>query len=363
MKNLPEAAEKLKTAENIVLFSDSDLDGITSALIAKETLEEIGKKPEVFFADRKRGYGLNPKSVEMLKDKAPATLVTMDCGISNFEGVKKAKEAGFEVVIIDHHEPHERVPEAELIVCPKLHDDDFKLYPNAGIIFELSKLILNEEKERFIELNGLAILGDMMPHKEVNAETLFKARQNFPCSQGVKMFSEVFEETDFNKLTQKMVPVLNITNFVSGVPEGYLYFLIKEKDHQRAIADKLVKAYRKRKEKAEEIKERLLKEDKGETIIFEGSKDWPAFLLGKIASKVVSEAKKPIFLYKDKGNISQGTARMPKGCNAVKAMKVSESILENYGGHPPAAGFTVKNENLEEFKKNLTDYFDKHLEK
>lgn len=363
MKNLSKVAQKLKKDKNIVLYSDSDLDGITSALIAKETLEKIGKKPSVFFADRKRGYGLNPKSVELIKDKAPATLVTMDCGISNFKGVKKAQEAGFEVIIIDHHKPHEKVPEAELIVCPKLHDAEFKERPNAGIIFELSKLILGEEKKRFIELTALAILGDMMPHEKINAEIIFKARQSFPYTQEVKVFGEIFKETGFNKLTQKIVPVLNITDFVSGVPESYLYFLIKEKDHQKTLAGKLVNAYNKRKEEAEKIKEILIKKDKEEIIVFEGSKKWPSFLLGKIASKIVSEVKKPVFLYKNKGNFSQGTARMPKGCDAVEAMKISESILENYGGHPPAAGFYIKNEHLEEFKENLVDYFNKHLKK
>jgi single-stranded-DNA-specific exonuclease len=361
MKNLDKVAAKLKEAENIILYSDSDLDGITSALIAKKTLEEIGKKPKVFFANRKRGYGLNPVSVDMLASEAPGVLVTMDCGISNFEGVKKAKKLGFEVFILDHHMPHERLPEADLIVCPKLHDDDFKERPNAGIILELSKLILKKERKDFYEFTALAILGDMMPQVEINKVVLKKAKKNFPVTQGVKVFKEFFDLSDFNKLTQKIVPVLNITDFVSNTPQSFIYFSTEKKDEQKEIAKNLVAAYKNRKQRAEEIKQKIINEDKGEVIIFEGSTDWPSFLLGKIASRVLSQVEKPVFLYRNKGDISQGTVRVPRGFDAVEAMKISEAILENYGGHPPAAGFTIKNNYLEEFKNNLVDYFSEKI--
>ncbi len=361
MKNLDKVARKLEEAKNIILYSDSDLDGITSALIAKKTLEKIGKRPKVFFANRKRGYGLNPPSVDMVADQAPGVLVTMDCGISNFEGVKKAKNLGFEVFIIDHHMPHEKLPEADLIVCPKLYDDDFKERPNAGIILELSKIILNEKKDDFNELTALAILGDMMPQEGVNKQIIESAKEKFPVTRGVKVFEELFTLSDFNKLTQKIVPILNITDFISETPLSFTYFLMENKKEQMEMAQDLKRAYEERLKKAEAIKDKVIKGDEGEVIIFRGDSDWPSFLLGKIASRVLSQVQKPVFLYKNKGDISQGTVRVPKGFDAVEAMKISESILDNYGGHPPAAGFTIKNNNLEEFKSNLIDYFSKRI--
>ncbi len=357
MKNLEKAAKKIKDAENIVLYSDSDLDGITCALIAKKTLEEMDKKPSCFFADRERGYGINVESVELIKDKAPGLLIVMDCGISNFKGVKKAKEEGFEVLILDHHEPHEKLPEADVIVCPKLFDDDFKERPNAGIILELSELLLEEKREEFYEYTALAIFGDMMPHEGVNAEVLFNAKQDFPSTRGVKILSNILKISEPFNFFQEVFPILNVTRIISGTPESFLYFLNEENNYQEILAKKMIKDYEERKRETERIKNELIKDDKGEEIVFAGSNDWPSFILGKIASKLVIELDKPIFIYREKGDLSQGTVRVPKGVDAVEAMKASAKILENYGGHPPAAGFTIKTKDLEKFKNNLIEYF------
>lgn len=360
MKNLQKAAKKIKEADELVLYTDSDLDGIASGLIAKKTLEEIGKKPSVFFTDREaRGYGLNPESVEMLRGKAPATLVTMDCGITDFEGIKKAKDLGFEVIVIDHHKPHQKIPDADLIVCPKLHDDDFKERPNAGIILELSELILNKRKADLIELTALAIFGDMMPHAGPNAEVLFEAKKGFPQTTGMIAFKDLLEEKEPLKVLQRVAPILNVTEMVSGTPEGFIFFLVEERGYAKNIAQKMINSYKERKKKVEEIKKKLVDKDKGEEIIFEGDKSWPSFILGKIASQLVSELNKPTFIYKIKGDIAQGSVRVPKGIDAVEAMKSAENILENYGGHPPAAGFTIKAENLDQFREELINYFKK----
>ena len=343
------------------MYTDSDLDGVTSGIIAKKTLEEIGKSPSIFFTNKEdRGYGLGVESVEMISDEAPGgLLITMDCGISDFEGVKVAKEKGFEVIILDHHKPHERVPEADLLVCPKLFDDEFKERPNAGIILELSELILGERRDEFVELTALAIFGDMMPHEGPNAEVLFEAKSNFPSTLGVEIFKDIFKLDQPLNLFQEISPILNVTKMVSNTPEAFLFFSVDEKEYAEGMAKNMIEAYKKRKERVKKIKEDLLKSNGSDEIVFAGSEDWPSFLLGKIASQIVSEVDKPTFIYRVKGGIVQGSVRVPKGVDAVEAMKSAEELLENYGGHPPAAGFTIKKENLEEFKKKLIEYFKK----
>ena len=358
MKNLNKVAEKIKEAESIVLYTDSDLDGVTSGLIAKKTLEQIGKKSSIFFTNKEdRGYGLGVESVEMISDEAPGLLITMDCGISDFEGVKIAKEKGFDVIILDHHKPHERVPEASVLVCPKLFDDEFKERPNAGIILELSEILLGEKKPEFIELTALAIFGDMMPHEGPNAEVLFEAKSNFPATCGTEAFMKIMNLEEPLSLFQEMSPILNVTKMVSGTPEAFLFFLTKETEYAKGIAQKMINDYKERKEKVEKIKNSLLKEQGDEEIVFAGNGEWPSFILGKIASQLVSELDKPVFVYRTKGDIAQGSVRVPKGIDAVEAMKSAEDLLENYGGHPPAAGFTIKIENLEEFESKLISYF------
>lgn len=150
---------------------------------------------------------------------------------------------------------------------------------------------------------------------------------------------------------------MNVTEIISGTPESFHFFLIKEKEHLEAMANKLIRDHKKRKKEAEKARTEITNSYFDEPIIFVELSDYPSHLLGNIASKVLNDLDKPVFLYKSKGDICQGTVRVPKGCDAVEAMKVSEKILDNYGGHPPAAGFTLKKKNLEEFKNNLIEYF------
>ncbi len=355
MKNLKEVAEKIKQAKKIVLYSDSDIDGVSSALIAKKTIEEIGKETVDYFTHKEnRGYGLSEKSVDVLSHQAPATLILMDCGITNFKGVLRAKEKGFEVIIIDHHKPHQNLPEADLIVCPKLYDDDFKERPNAGIILELSNLLLGQYRADFSEYAALAILGDMMIKEGPNKKVLDFATENFPITDGVSVLSKKITEESPIASLQKIASILNITEMISYIPEAFTYFLTNNKEE---ISQKLINQYQERKRKVSEIEKEILEQKSEEEIIFVGRKDWSSLLLGKIASRIVLKTNKPVFLYKDKGEVCQGTVRVPKGVDAVEVMKKSEKILKDYGGHPLAAGFTLESGHIEEFKKNLINYF------
>ncbi len=360
ISELKKVASKIEAADKVVLYSDSDLDGVISALLLKITLSERGKEVVCYFADRdKRGYGLNPESVKMIKSESPALLVVMDCGISNFKGVKLAKEEGFEVAIIDHHKPHNKLPEADVIVCPKIYEEGFKERPNAGIIFLLTELIIGKRRKDFNEYTALTIISDMMIREDENAEILKEAVNNFPATEGVKSFTKFIEEKNSLNYLNKIGPILNVTDIISGIPESFTYFLIKDEKERDLTAQRLIEKHEKRKRDADEIKKEIIKKEAENIIIFSGSKKWPSSLLGKIASRLVAETDKPVFIYKDKGTLSRGTVRVPKGVDAVKAMESSENILESYGGHPPAAGFTIKNKNIKEFRKNLEKYFKK----
>lgn len=361
MNNLQKVAEKIDSfQEEIIVFSDADMDGVASALILQRTLQALSKDFSCFFADKeKRGYGLKPAAVDLFSDKDSGLIITLDCGISNFEGIKKAKREGFEVIVIDHHEPHDRLPEADLIVCPKNDEEDyFKDIPNAVIALRLGEELLDEKRDDFYEFASLAITGDMMPHKETNAEILGRSLPKFPVTKGMKSFQKVLGLQDARQLLDKAVPFLNVTEMVAGSPESFLFFDVENDDYREDMAQRLIEKHEKRGEKVKEIVEKGIEidENNSEEILFFGDEDWSNFLLGKVASKLVQKLKKPVFVYR-KSEPARGSVRVPEGLNAVEAMEDSEDILDNYGGHPPAAGFTVESENLEEFKNNLIQYF------
>src|ERR1035437_2729335 len=176
IKNIEKAAERIRKAvqdkERIILYGDSDMDGISSVVVLEEAIKNLGGHVEyAFFPDRETdGYGLNLKALEMLKDKVPALLITLDLGIGNIEEVDAANKMGFEVIIVDHHETLFGVPNASIVVDPKQKDDDypFKGLANVGIAYNLSREMIGKNisqnlKNSFLELAALGTIADMVP--------------------------------------------------------------------------------------------------------------------------------------------------------------------------------------------------------
>ena len=163
IKNIEKTAERLIKAvrdkEKIILYGDADVDGTASVIILEETIKRLGGKvSQVYFPDReKEGYGLNFKALDFLSKKTGgnAILIIMDSGISNFKEADYARELGLELIIIDHHQPLNRLPNAAIIVNPKQKKDNypFKDFSNTGIIFKFSEELLGNKMEEHIKNN------------------------------------------------------------------------------------------------------------------------------------------------------------------------------------------------------------------
>ena len=235
IKNLEKAAQRIKTAiqnkKRIILYGDGDLDGITSVIILKEAIENLnGKVPAVYFPDRElEGYGLSKKGLEYLKQFAPALLIVLDCGITNFEEIKIGKKIGFEIIVIDHHQVLDKPPEADIIVNPQQKDDPypFKGLATAGIVFKLAEKLLGDKmspllRDNFLELVALATLADMMPQKEENIVFISEGLEAIKHSWRPAIIA--FKEADcFKKIptlkerVSKFISILNIRNLENNL--------------------------------------------------------------------------------------------------------------------------------------------------
>lgn len=375
IKNLKKATSRLLTAiknkERVLLYGDADPDGVASVVILREALEELGLKPaQVYFPDReKEGYGINENALKILAKLAPALFVALDCGIGNVEEIDLAKKIGFEIIIIDHHKMLPKVPEVSIICNPRQKGDKypFKELATAAIAYKLAKLLFifvekEYQPEKFLELVALATLADLMPLEDEN-ERLVKEgilALNFTKRPGLKSLMELsqFENLNLAEVRRKIVSPLNAALSKDHLNEAYLLLIEKDSKKARKKAKNLIERTKLRKEEIKRI-EREVEEsiDLSQKIIFEGGKTWPLVLLGPVASRICQRYKKPIFLFKKGKTESPGAVRMPKGLDGVKAMISCRQLLKTYGGHPPAAGFRIKNENLEKFKKCLIDYF------
>jgi single-stranded-DNA-specific exonuclease len=366
IKNLTEVAQRIKKAienkENIVVVADSDLDGICSLILLKEGILSLGGNIiDFYFPDReKEGYGLSLKALEKIKKYIPALLITLDFGISSFEEIKKAKEMGFEVIVIDHHEVLDKLPEADLILNPKQKDDKyyFKHFSNTGLVFKLLEKILEDKmgealRKNFLELVALATLTDMMPQEKENKiltdEGLLSMKESWrPGFLAIKEFFNIPYEIS------KVISILGVRYSQSEVKEIFKLFTTPSKEKAKEIFQKLIKKHQERREKLKEaIKKIEENSDLTEEVIFIGSEDFDYSLISSIASYLAKNYQKPVFVYKINEKEGVGSARAPKEFNLVELMKKCQEFLIYFGGHPQAAGFRFLKENLENFKACL----------
>ncbi|MEK7663859.1 MAG: DHH family phosphoesterase [Patescibacteria group bacterium] len=389
IKNIEKAAERIKQAaknkERIILYGDSDCDGICSVVILEEAIKNLGGEVSaIAFPDRETdGYGINLKALEFLKDYTPAFLITLDLGIANVKEVVIANKMGFKVIIIDHHEVLDELPKAEVIVDPQQKEDfsDFKYLCNAGLTFKVVEEILEKNlseslKNSFLELTALATIADMMPrigdNKVFIEEGLRSLKNTF--RPGLRAFLDILGEGETAAGGYlKIISALNAsesTGFSAeggsasgGKNESYELLTSFSKERCKDLAEDLISRTELKQQRiksiVEEVERRILKKP-SEIIIFEGDPAWKLTLAGPVASIIASKYEKPTFIFRKMDKESAGSVRsLKEGQNSVDAMKSCSDLLMTYGGHPKASGFRIKNENLENFKTCLIKHFQK----
>lgn len=374
IKNIEKAAERIKKAvannERIILYGDSDLDGISSVVILEEAIKCLGGHIDVaFFPDREAdGYGINLKALEMLKDKAPALFITADLGIGNIKEVEVANKMGFEVLIVDHHETLGGVPAASIIVDPKTPDDpySFKGLANVGVAYNLCLEILGDKispnlKNNFLELAALGTIADMVPQVEQNQQIIEEGLRSLKSTfrPALKAF---FEILGWDNSIQKIISALNAAESVNFENESYQLLtcpdIKKCKETAQMLLGKNSNKQTQIKNVVQEIERRILKKP-DQPVIFEGDPAWKLTWAGSVASILCSKYEKPVFIFKKMDKESCGSVRNPKNTNSVDAMKTCEDFLITFGGHANASGFRIKNDDLQKFENCLNNFFKK----
>ena len=377
IKNLKKVANRIvkaiKNKEKIILYGDADLDGVTSIIILKETIKNLGGEvAAIYFPNREiEGYGITETGLNYINNLSPALLIALDLGIGNFKEVKLAKKLGFEVIIVDHHEILDKLPEAEIVVDPKQKGDkySFKELAAVGIVFKLSEEIFKNEmpdslKKSFLELTALGTIADMMPRKNDNEIFIKKGLKSLENSwrPGIQVFFKEFLvgrwvdcSLNLDQKVYKIISILNVRDVKNNLPASFRLLTAPSVEELKEILKELFEKSKLRREKINEIieetEERISEGDF--PIIFEGDSNFDFTLLSIVASLICKKYKKPTFIFKKLEKESQGTVRAPSGINTVVLMKKCKKYLLTYGGHPAASGFRIKNENLEKFKECL----------
>jgi single-stranded-DNA-specific exonuclease len=381
LKDIRRAIKRIEKAsknkEKVAIFADYDADGVCGATILTEILKIFKIKPEIYIPDRNReGYGLNLKSIKDAAEKKVGLIITIDCGVTDFEEIKLANKLGMDVIIVDHHEIPKKLPPALAIINPKQKTCKyaFKHLSATGVAFKLSQAVAKIKKlstvweKWLLDLIAISTAADSMPllgenrtlmkyglvvlsqTKRLGLEALMETARIKPVYN-----SQTFE-TNLTTYTLCFVLAPRI-NAASRVAHGNLAFRLlntSDKEKAKELANTLEKKNQQRQQLVKKVlgeaRKRVLKYARSKKVILEGDKDWPGGIAGLVAQKLKEEFYLPTFIYQKLDNFCAGSVRSMAEVDVVKVMRKCQDILLEHGGHPVAAGFKILKENIDRFR-------------
>ncbi|MCX8084472.1 MAG: single-stranded-DNA-specific exonuclease RecJ [Calditerrivibrio sp.] len=369
---------KLKKAKSIVIYSDYDVDGVTSSVLFSKFLSEIGiKNYRVVIPSRfKDGYGLNIKRIEEEWDKDPFDfLITFDCGISSRKEVEYLRSKGVFVVITDHHLPLDDVPNADIIINPKLTASadrgDYYLC-GCGVAFKLIHMIKNVigngvDLKKYLDLVALATVADIVPLVGDNRILVKYGLDviNSNPSLGVKSLMAVAGlkgDVGSYHLGFVLGPRINASGRLDIADTSYHLLVCEDETDAKVLASKLDELNEARKKECDEIFEEaisMMEETDGNGICLY-QKHWNKGVIGIVASRLVERYNTSVILFgtnvdkEDDNGIISGSGRTADGVDLFGFLseidKVYPGLMIKYGGHTKACGLSVYEKNFEKFK-------------
>lgn len=383
MLNMEAGAKRIvqgiKNNERMAIFGDYDTDGICSSAILAKFFQRIGfENFDVFIPNRfKGGYGLTEEKVREIHQDGVKMIITVDCGITDAAEVKTAKDLGMEVLIFDHHLPPAILPDTLIVDVHQSGDSyPFKYLVATAVAYKLVQALAQEVNfpfkesltKEFLDFIAIATIADVAPLLEENRILVkFGLEQLKRTSNiGLKALLDVAGIGDQKNYTSYHIgfviaPRLNAVGRVehttpSGRIEDTDYsfeLLMTENDNEAKVWAKKIDDFNKDRQRQVEdiynsVSESIRQQGGPEKVIFFGNPKWSKGIVGVVAGKLKDKWHRPAFIYSQtEEGTSLGSARSVAGFNLVEVMAKASQLFIECGGHSEAAGFTLKNENLE----------------
>lgn len=385
LKDMDKAAARITRAvdnmEKIAVYGDYDADGVTSTAMLYSYLETRGADVIFYIPQREgEGYGMNIGAVEHLKEQGVSLIVTVDNGISSVQEVARANELGIDVVITDHHRPQEILPDAVAVVDAYRPDDTspYKHFSGVGIAFKLLMALedgagdVEDLLEAYSDLAAIGTIGDIVPLTGEN-RTLIRAgleRLSQSDRPGVQALLEnagiAGKALTSTNVAFTLVPRINATGRM-GAPERAVRLLISGYEEEAEVLSEEICADNEERRRVEaEIAEAAFAdiEAKGymkDRVVVVDGENWHHGVIGIVASRVTERCGKPCMIISRGETEAKGSGRSIEGFSLFEAICACGDLLIKFGGHPMAAGITLKPENIEAFRKRINQYAAEHF--
>ncbi len=367
MKGMKETVELIAQARNegktVAVFGDYDADGVCASAIMYHALRDFGVEAHIYIPERTDGYGLSVEMIDRIfEDCNPELFITVDCGISNAEEAQYIYELGTDVIVTDHHELPERLPEC-IIVNPKLKDE----YPydnlcGAGVAFKVACALLGDAAYQYLDFATLATVADSVPllgeNRDIVTEGLKLFNYNLrPCF--ANLIGKTYDGVTAQTLAFTVAPRVNAAGRMGDARAAFELFTCESETEMYDLSVKLCMYNTERQKYCDELyasaKSKLLKKGAYGNVIMLSDESWNAGFVGIVAARLAEEYNRPTLLFVHNGELLKGSARSIESVNIFNALRACSLLIEEFGGHAQAAGINVRVDKFDELEAALNE--------
>jgi len=392
MTDMDKAVDRVIAArerkEKIVVYGDYDVDGVTATAILLRFFRAVGMETEYYIPLRaKEGYGLNIKALEQIAAAGARLVITVDTGINDLEAVANAAGMGLDVIVTDHHRPGDALPQAVAVLNPDRDDCPYecKSLSGAGVAFKLCMAVRRALGEKWMDKTKLPNLKrylDMVAISAIADVTSLTGENRILALRGIEELDSTDKPgldalksvvmRDSGAVSARdigfgIAPALNSAGRLGRADVGVELLLTEDKNKAFEIARFLEKENARRKdiqramlEEALAMAEKTVDPEKDRVVVL-ASDSWKSGVAGIVASQIVDRYHMPTALVCFENGMGKGSARSIPSFNITSGLGMVGDVLEKFGGHDMAAGFTVRRENFEAFKSRLLAIAEKEI--
>lgn len=382
IKDMQLAVDRIKAAiekkEKITIYGDFDADGVTSTTILYMYLKDCGADVGYYIPDRmEEGYGINETALQTIQQNGTTLIITVDTGITAVDDINAVKQHGIDVIVTDHHEPKDVIPDCVAVIDPKREDCEYpyKELAGVGVVFKLIQALDNGENaveiiRKYLPFVCLGTIADVAPLTDENRLLVKSGLQLFHKSENLGI-QALLKSTGFEnkKITAGNIgfviaPRINASGRLGSAKKGIELFLCDDAAKADEIAADLANENKNRQKMEQEIYAEALKiietnklnENK---VIVVASKGWHQGIIGIVSSKITEKYYKPsILITINENGVCKGSGRSISSFNLFEALSNNAGLLQKFGGHSLAAGLTVEEDKIDEFSKSINAYAD-----
>ena len=378
MKDMDRASERLSLAirsnEKVLVYGDYDVDGTTATAIVYNFLKEFGVVVDYYIPHRfKEGYGINPEGVQYAYEMGAQVIVSVDCGITAIEEAEEIKALGMDLIICDHHTVGATLPDAYAVLDPKREDCSYPFdgLSGAGVGFKLVQATLArlglpaKIAYDYLDLLAVSIASDIVPIIDENRILMWAGLDRLRTNPrvGIQALMDHIRvpqaELDTKKIVFSISPRINAAGRMGDASTAVKLLIAKDEPEAKLMARELESINAKRRntdittmnEAVEQIEEQLNMDRISALVLF--NPDWHLGVIGIVASRLVDLYHRPTIMLSEVDGKIKGSARSIRGFNIYEAILECDDLLEQFGGHEYAAGLTLKNGVLKEFRKRM----------